>query len=98
MFRNLLPHLKNKYMVATIAFLVWMMFFDRNSFINQIKLVSTLNGLDQQKEYYQEEIKKDSAELHKLLTDTTTLIKFAREKYLMKKDNEDIFLIVEEKK
>ena len=96
MFRNLLPHLKNKYVIAIIAFIVWMMFFDRNNFINQIRLVNILKGLDEQKEFYQREIRKDSAELHKLKTDTASLEKFAREKYLMKKENEDIYLIIDE--
>lgn len=97
MFQKLLPHLKNKYVIAIIAFLVWIMFFDRNSFINQISLVNTLNDLNEQKEFYQREIKKDSAELYRLQTDTAGLEKFAREKYLMKKENEDIYLIIDKK-
>lgn len=96
MFQKLLPQLKNKYVIAIIAFIVWMMFFDRNNFINQIRLVNTLSGLDQQMEFYQREIRKDSAELHKLKTDTASLEKFAREKYLMKKEDEDIYLIIDE--
>ena len=96
MFEKLLPYLKNKYVIAVLAFFVWMMFFDRNNIINQVKLVYTLKGLNQQNEYYKHEMKKDSAELVKLRTDSASLEKFAREKYLMKKDNEDIFLIVDE--
>lgn len=96
MFRNLLPHLKNKYVIAILAFLVWIMFFDRNNFINQIRLVNTLKGLNEQKEFYQREIRKDSAELYRLQSDTASLEKFAREKYLMKKENEDIYLIIDE--
>ena len=95
MFKSLFPHLKNKYVIAIIAFLVWIMFFDRNNFINQVRLVNTLNDLNEQKEFYQREIRKDSAELHRLKTDTTSLEKFAREKYLMKKENEDIYLIID---
>lgn len=97
MFQSLLPHLKNKYVIAILAFLVWMLFFDRNNFINQVRLVNTLNNLNDQKEFYQWEIKKDSAELHRLKTDTASLEKFAREKYLMKKENEDIYLIIDQK-
>ncbi len=96
MFEKLLPYLKNKYVIAILAFFIWMMFFDRNNIINQVKLVYTLKGLNQQNEYYMQEMKKDSAELVKLRTDSASLEKFAREKYLMKKDNEDIFLIVKE--
>ncbi|MCD4684072.1 MAG: septum formation initiator family protein [Bacteroidales bacterium] len=96
MFEKLLPYLKNKYVIAILAFFIWMMFFDRNNIINQVKLVYTLKGLNQQNEYYMQEMKKDSAELVKLRTDSSSLEKFAREKYLMKKENEDIFLIVKE--
>lgn len=79
-----------------MAFIIWMLFFDRNNVINQVKLVYTLKGLNQQNEYYIEEMKKDSAALVKLRVDSASLEKFAREKYLMKKDDEDIFLIVKE--
>jgi len=96
MFKSLLPHLKNKYVIAIIAFVVWIMFFDKNNFINQVRLVNTLHELNDQKEFYQHEIRKDSAELHRLKTDTASLEKFAREKYLMKKENEDIYLIIDE--
>jgi len=96
MFKSLLPHLKNKYVIAIIAFLVWMLFFDRNNLINQVRLVNTLNDLNEQKEFFQREIRKDSAELHRLKTDTTSLEKFAREKYLMKKEKEDIYLIIDQ--
>lgn len=89
--------LKNKYSIALIAFFVWIMFFDKNNFINQFKLTSTLKSLNNQKAFYFDEIRKDSTSLRILKTDASSLEKFAREKYLMKKDNEDIFLIVEEK-
>jgi cell division protein FtsB len=88
--------LKNKYAVAVLAFLFWMLFFDRNSMINQYGLLSSLKGLKQQKEYYTEELKADSIALNTLMTSDEELEKFAREKYLMKRDNEDIFLIIRE--
>lgn len=78
-------------------FLVWLTFFDRNNFISQVKYGRILNKQRQQKEYYQKEISKDSSTLVEL-QDSTRLEKFAREKYLFKKDNEDIYLIVEEEK
>lgn len=80
-----------------VLFLVWLTFFDRNNFISQIHYGRTLNKQRQQKEYYKKEIYKDSVSLVEL-SDTTRLEKFAREKYLFKKNNEDIFLIVKEKK
>lgn len=88
--------LKNKYAVAVLAFLFWMLFFDRNSVINQYGLLSSLKGLKQQKEYYTQELKSDSVALNTLMSSEEELEKFAREKYLMKRDNEDIFLIIRE--
>ena len=90
------PSLKNRYVLALIIFGIWMLFFDRNSMINQYRLVSTLNDLKTEKEYYQTEILSDSAALVKLQNSDEELERYAREKYLMKRDNEDIYLIIEE--
>lgn len=96
MVKESLPYLKNKYVIAILAFFIWMMFFDRNSMITQYELTSTLSDYNDQKEYYLTELEKDSTSLHILENDKDALEKFAREKYLMKKDNEDVYLIIEE--
>jgi cell division protein FtsB len=83
-------------MLAFLVLIVWLTFFDRNNFISQVKLGRTLSEQRVQKEFYQSEITRDSTALQEILSDTVSLEKFAREKYLMKKDNEDIFLVVEE--
>jgi cell division protein DivIC len=97
MWHRIPPFFRNKYVIVGFALLVWLIFFDRNNFIAQVKLGRTLNEQRQQRDFYNNEIKRDSTAIHDILTDSVTLEKFAREKYLMKKDNEDIFLIVEEK-
>jgi len=96
MLKKILPWLKNKYVYTSIAFVVWMLFFDRNNLISQFELRSKLNQLKEDKQYYIEEIKKDRKDMLELLSNPKNLEKFAREKYLMKKDNEDIFLIVKQ--
>ena len=96
MFKNLPPYLKNKYALALLVFFLWMMFFDRNRVINQVRILNTLGDMRAQKEYYQQEIEKDSTALHILESDKQELERFAREKYLMKRDNEDVYLVVEE--
>ncbi len=96
MFKKLPPYLKNKYSVALIVFFLWMMFFDRNRVINQVKLLNTLGDMRSEKEYYQEQIEQDSTALHILESDKKELERFAREKYLMKRDNEDVYLVVED--
>lgn len=91
------PYLKNKYLVALVLFLTWVIFFDQNNMLERIKLVRDVNKLSKDKEYYQHQIKSDSARLIELKTSPGNLEKFAREQYLMKKDNEDIYIIMEEK-
>ena len=96
MFKKILPWLKNKYIFTSLAFLIWMLFFDRNDIISQFELRNKFHQLQEDRAYYIEEIKKDRQEMRDLLTNPKNLEKFAREKYLMKKDNEDIFLIVKQ--
>ena len=90
------PAFKNKYFLASIAFIVWLSFFDQYNLVFQYKLRSELSKLEDNKNYYLEEIKKNKDDLTSLMTNPKNLEKFAREKYLMKSDNEDLFVIVEE--
>ena len=96
MFRKIPSFLKNKFFYTALAFIVWMLFFDQNNFISQFWLLSDLREVENEKQYYLQEIENDKKATQELTTDTITLEKFAREKYLMKRDNEDIFLIVRE--
>lgn len=79
-----------------LAFLVWMLLFDRNDIISQYKHLSELNKLKQNKEYYRKDIDIINNDIKELSTDQNLLEKFAREKYLMKKDNEDVYVIVKD--
>jgi len=90
------PILKNKFVYATLAFLVWLTFFDNNSLITQYRLSRTLNQVQDEKEYYEQEIERNRQEVNELMTNDKNLEKFAREKYLMKKKDEDVFVVVEE--
>ena len=96
MFKKLPSALRNFYFVTGICFLTWMIFLDSNDLISRFKLGAKLRDLNNEKEYYQAKIadvEKDRAEL---LTDQDLLEKFAREKYLMKRESEDIFIIQQE--
>jgi len=94
-FKKILKVLINKYFLTIVAFSVWLLFFDSNSIPNRVKLQHKLNELKQEKKFYQDEIRKDSTLARQLLNDTSAVEKFAREKYQMKKDNEDLFLIID---
>jgi cell division protein DivIC len=89
--------LKNKYYISIIVFVVWIAFFDRNDFISQYTYNQKLKQLKRDREYFINEIKKDRKNLDELISNSKNLEKFAREKYLMKKENEDIFILVEDK-
>lgn len=89
-------YLKNRYALAAAIFLVWIAFFDQNNLITQIEYRLELNKLQEEKDFYEEEIKQIRADLKELKTNPKTLEKFAREKYLMKKENEELFVIVVE--
>ena len=88
--------LKNRYSITLVAFTVWMLFFDSNDAFMLYKLKSELNTISSEKEYFEERIEDTRADLDNLLNDNEKLEKFAREKYLMKNDNEEIFVIVVE--
>jgi len=93
--KNMLNIARNKYLIASVAFLVWMLFFDRNDFASQYKYQSQLHQLKEEKDFYIKETAVVTKDLEELTSNLSRLQKFAREKYLMKKDNEDIFVIVD---
>jgi cell division protein FtsB len=89
---------KNKYFLVTAAFAVWMVFFDRNDLFSQYEYHQQVSKLKQERDFYQKETVKVHQDLDELTSNKEKLEKFAREKYLMKRDNEDVFVIVPEKK
>lgn len=95
---NIPWYLKNKYVLAIAAFVVWMIFFDRNNVVEQYKIHAQLSDLRSKKEYYAEQIKIVKQEKKELFSNMESLEKFAREHYMMKKVNEDLFVIVSDKK
>lgn len=88
-------YMRNKYFVSAAAFLIWLAFIDSKNFISQYELQSEVNKLEAQKSFFQDEISKTRKEQQELLSSPEKLEKFAREKYLMKKDDEDLFIITE---
>jgi cell division protein FtsB len=96
--KRLIDLFKNKYFLISLAFLVWMIFFDKNDLFSQYQYRQQVNKLKQEREFYQKETDKVKKDLDELTSDPKKLEKFAREKYLMKKDNEDVFVIVQKKK
>ena len=90
--RGWFKFLSNKYMWSLSFFAVWMLFLDNYSYFDHRILDNQIEELEDNKTYYQEEIKKDEAQI-KQLKNPEQIEKYAREKYYMKKDSEDIYII-----
>ncbi len=87
---------RNKYVLAFLFFFVWILFFDEHSLVQHYRNLQKLEQLEEQTEYYKAKIEADKRKLHELQTNDENLEKFAREQFQMKKENEDVFIIVEE--
>lgn len=86
--------LKNKYLLTGAGFAVWILFIDdRDLVTTHLKHKQELHKLEESKKYYERQIAATRLELEQLKSDPTLLEKYAREKYLMKRDNEDVYLI-----
>lgn len=95
-FLKILKSLTNKYLIALAGFVVWIMFFDDNNLRQHRQNLNELALLEAQVDFYKQKIAADKRKLYELQTNDENLEKFAREQFLMKKADEDVFVIVEE--
>ena len=95
MFNRLPKPFRNFYFLTAFFFLLWMVALDSNNLFTRYQLSSKLGSLENEKAYYEEKIKEVEKDRDELFGDRESLEKFAREKYLMKKETEDIFIIEE---
>lgn len=85
--------LKNKYLVSALVFVVWISFIDRNDLFTQYDRKQELKKLETSKNYYQTEITNTKKELQDLSSNAIVLEKIAREKFFLKRSNEDVFIV-----
>jgi len=86
----------NKYLIVFTGFVVWILFFDDNNLVRHKQNLAELAQLEAQVDFYKHKIEADKRKLYELQTNDENLEKFAREQFLMRKADEDIFVIVEE--
>lgn len=96
-WRWFLFRLKNKYFLTSFIFLLWIVIFDSSNLIDMFSTRNHIKKLNSEKIYYKHKIEEDSRKINELRTNRENLEKFAREQYLMKKPNEDLFIIDESK-
>lgn len=90
--KKVLAPFRNIFLLVTIIFIIWMLFFDANSWLIHKELNKEIDALNTKKEFYEREINTDKKEI-KVLQTPDGIEKYAREKYNMKKENEDIYII-----
>ncbi len=91
---RLLNLLKNKYFITSIAFVLWMLFFDRNDVATQYSYQNQKNNLEEEKNFYMTENEKIESTLKNIRYNAEEVQRIAREKYKMKKEKEDIYIVV----
>lgn len=92
-WKKLPAPVRNKYFLTAVAFVAFMVFFDRHDIVTQLRLQRSVNKLESDKVFYEEKIKEAMEER---LDMEVNQERFARERYFMQKNNEDVFIIVEE--
>lgn len=97
MIKRIPKFFRSFYFITGMLFLVWMLFFDSNDFITQYRMSRQLRILEQDKEHYLEKMAEVQQDREELMGNPELLEKFAREKYLMKRPGEDVFIIVPKK-
>jgi len=96
--RRIPKPLRNRYALSALALVVWIALFDRNDAWTTWKNQRELARMQERKTWYATEVRRTREQLHELSSDKRLLEKFARERYLMKRDEEDIFVLVPEKR
>lgn len=87
----------NKYLIVGVFFLVWMIFFDQNSYYIHKELDNEIKELNRDKNYYQEKLVKETIQINRMKRDSNEIERIAREKHYLKKENEDVFIVEEQK-
>ena len=89
------PFFKQKYMLTGLVFVFWLSFIDSNNFFQQWESMRELHKMKEVREYYKNKVQENSDMLHELKTNPEVLERYAREEYLMKRTDEDLFLVEE---
>jgi len=90
--------LRNPFVITVLVYGTWMVFFDENNAIEQYKRSAALDALLEKKAFYVTEVAKTKQQYAELSTNAETQEKYARERYWMKKENEDVFVMIEKPK
>ncbi|MGI9138962.1 MAG: FtsB family cell division protein [Sediminibacterium sp.] len=90
--KKITPFIANRYFVVAVGFFIWMLFFDQRDFFQQRERTAELKKVEAAKKYYQEEIDKTKQQLKNLQNNPASVEKYARERYLLRREGEEVYL------
>jgi cell division protein FtsB len=90
--KKIFPILINRYFLISVGFIVWMLFFDQRDYFQQKERVGELKKVEAAKKYYSDEIELTKKQLNNLQNNPTAIEKYARERYLLKREGEEVYL------
>jgi cell division protein FtsB len=90
--KKITPFIANRYFVVAVGFFVWMLFFDQRDFFQQSQRTGELKKVEAAKKYYQDEIEKTKNQLNNLQNNPASVEKYARERYLLRREGEEVYL------
>lgn len=90
--KKITPFIVNRYFLVATGFFIWMLFFDQRDFFQQKERTAELKKVQAAKKYYQDEIDKTKKQLNNLLSNPTSVEKYARERYLLRREGEEVYL------
>jgi cell division protein FtsB len=90
--KKIIPIITNRYFVVSLAFVIWMLFFDQRDFFLQRERTAELKKVEAAKKYYQQEIDNTKKQLQDLQSNPEAIEKYARERYLLRREGEEVYL------
>ena len=90
--KKIIPIITNRYFVVSLAFVIWMLFFDQRDFFLQRERKAALEKLEAAKKYYQDEIADTKKQLENIQSNPAAVEKYARERYLLRREGEEVYL------
>lgn len=90
--KKILPVITNRYFIVALVFIIWMLFFDQRDFFLQRDRKAELQKVEAAKQYYQNEISETKKQLEHLQNNPASVEKFARERFLLRRDGEEVYL------
>ena len=90
--KKIIPFITNRYLIVTLVFVIWMLFFDQRDFFLQRERSAELKKVEAANKYYQDEINNTKSQLENLQNNPASIEKFARERYLLRREGEEVYL------